>query len=123
MIHHLSYPCKSSVNDIIPREFSSVQYASIYDAIKFIKKAQTTVYLAKVDITSAFRIIPISTLDRPLLGFGWKGTYYMNAVLPMGCASSRAIFEEFSTALEWITVHKLSATKVVARDKRFSIPS
>ena len=113
MIHHLSYPRNSSVNDLIPHEFSSVHYASIYDAIKFIKKTQTTVYLAKVDIKSAFRIIPISTLDRPLLGFRWKGIYYMDAVLPMGCASSCAIFEEFSTALEWIAVHKLGATKVV----------
>ena len=113
MIHHLSYPRNYSVNDLIPREFSTVQYASIYDAIKFIKQAPSTVYLAKVDIKSAFRIIPISSLDRPLLGFKWRGNYYMDAVLPMGCASSCAIFEEFSTALEWIAVHKLGATKVV----------
>ena len=113
MIHHLSYPRNYSVNDLIPREFSMVQYASIYDAIKFIKQAPSTVYLAKVDIKSAFRIIPISSLDRPLLGFKWRGNYYMDAVLPMGCASSCAIFEEFSTALEWIAVHKLGATKVV----------
>ena len=83
MIHHMSYPRNYSVNDLIPREFSTVQYASIYDAIKFIKQAPSTVYLAKVDIKSAFRIIPISSLDRPLLGFKWICDCYMDAVLPM----------------------------------------
>ena len=48
---------------------------------------------AKVDIESAFRIIPVSTLDRPLLGFQWKGKFYMDAVLPMGVSSACAIFE------------------------------
>ena len=63
MIHHLSYPRNSSVNDLIPHEFSSVHYASIYDAIKFIKKTNYCI----LGQWTAFRIIPISTLDRPLL--------------------------------------------------------
>ncbi|CAH3107528.1 unnamed protein product, partial [Porites lobata] len=37
IIHHLSYPDGSSVNDFIPDQFSSVQYASIGDAITLIK--------------------------------------------------------------------------------------
>ena len=37
MIHHLSFPDGSSVNDFIPKEISSVQYASIHDAIDLIK--------------------------------------------------------------------------------------
>ena len=48
---------------------------------------------AKVDIASAFRIIPVSPLDRPLLGFQWKGKFFMDAVLPMGVSSACAIFE------------------------------
>ena len=67
----------------------------------------------KVDIESAFRIIPVSPVDRPLLGFQWKGKFYMDAVLPMGCASSCSIFESFSTSLEWVARHKLGATAVV----------
>ena len=55
---------------------------------------EETTFLAKVDIESAFRIIPVSPLDSPLLGFQWDGKYYMDAVLPMGCSSSCAIFEE-----------------------------
>ena len=56
----------SFVNDFIPKEISVIQYATIQDAIRLIKQ--------QVDIESAFRIIPVSPLDRPLLGFQWKGT-------------------------------------------------
>ena len=43
---------------------------------------------AKVDIASAFRIIPVSPL-----GFQWKGKFFMDAVLQMGVSSACAIFE------------------------------
>ena len=48
---------------------------------------------AKVDIEWAFRIIPVSPLDQPLLGFQWKGKFFIDAVLPMGVSSACAIFE------------------------------
>ena len=113
MIHNLSYPEGSSVNDYIPAEFATVQYATIQDAISFITSAHSIVFMAKVDIEAAFRIIPVAPSDRPLLGFRWRDLYYMDAVLPMGCSSSCAIFESFSTALEWIAMRTLGATKVI----------
>ena len=113
MIHHLSHPEGSSVNDFIPKDMSSVHYATIQDAIDFIKDSPKPVYMAKVDIESAFRIIPVSPADRPMLGFRWRGQYFMDAVLPMGCSSSCAIFERFSTALEWIAKVKLGVTAMV----------
>ena len=113
LIHHLSHPEGSSVNDCIPKDMSSVHYATIQDAIDFIKDSPKPVYMAKVDIESAFRIIPVSPADRPMLGFRWRGQYFMDAVLPMGCSSSCAIFERFSTALEWIAKVKLGVTAMV----------
>ena len=59
----------SSVNDFIPKELSSVQYDTIYDAMDCIKHSPTPEFMAKVDIESAFRIVPLSPADRPLLGF------------------------------------------------------
>ena len=113
-IHHLIYPEGSSVNDFIPKEISAVQYATIQDAIRLIKQLPSSqVFMAKVDIESAFRIIPVSPRDRPLLGFQWKGKFFMDAVLPMGVSSACAIFESFSTALEWIARSKLGATALV----------
>ena len=93
---------------------SAIQYATIRDAIRFIKQQPgNQVFMAKVDIESAFRIIQVSPLDRPLLGFQWKGTSFMDAVLPLGVSNACAIFESFSTALEWIAKSKLGATAIV----------
>ena len=58
--------------------------------------------MAKSDIKSAFRIIPIHPTDRHLLGMKWMDEYYFDNCLPMGCSSSCNIFETFSTSLEWI---------------------
>ena len=69
---------------------------------------QWYVCMAKLDIESAFVIIPVGWL----LGFCWRDEYYMDAVLPMGCTSSWAIFESFNTAVEWVAEQKLGLTKV-----------
>ena len=94
-------------------ELSAVKYATIQDAVSHITKRQNVVYMAKVDIESAFRIIPVRPADRPLLGFKWRDSFYMDAVLPMGCSSSCAIFEYFSRALEWVTENRLGISKAV----------
>ena len=86
MIHHLSYPEGSSINDFIPRDMSSVQYATIQDATYFINQSNKPVYMAKRNVESAFRVIPVSPADRLLLGFQWHGKFFMDAVLPMGCS-------------------------------------
>jgi len=66
--------------------------------------------MAKEDRDSVFRIIPVSPTDRPMLGVWWRDQYLMDAVLPMGCSTSCAVFECFSTALEWIAKVILSLT-------------
>ena len=64
--------------------------------------------MAKTDIKSAFRIIPILPTDYNLLGIFWQGKYYYDRVMPMGCASSCRTFEMFSTAIEWVAKTHLS---------------
>ena len=59
MIHYLSFPHGGSVNDFIPSEFCSVHYASVDDAVQIIKKLRIGCALAKTDVRSAFRIIPV----------------------------------------------------------------
>ena len=68
LIHHLSFPRGSSVNDGISRALCSVNYASTDDAIKLVKQLGPGCYMAKTDIASAFRIIPIHPCDFHLLG-------------------------------------------------------
>ena len=71
LIHHLSYPEGLSVNDGIPKELATVRYATIDDAVRLIKAIGRDCFLAKTDIKSAFRIIPVATRDFPLLGMEW----------------------------------------------------
>jgi len=92
LIHHLSYPFGSSVNDFIPEEIKQVHYASIDDAISIILAVGPKCALAKTDVSNAFRIIPIHPDDHELLGIKWKGNFYFDRCLPMGCSSSCAIF-------------------------------
>ena len=54
LMHHLSYPPGSSVNDFIPEYYSSVRYASINDAISVITQKGTGRFMAKTDVKSAF---------------------------------------------------------------------
>ncbi len=90
-----------------------VRYATVADAIKLIKRAGPGCYLAKTDIKSAFRIIPIHPNDYPLLGMKWRGLYYYDRCMPMGCSSSCKTFETFSTAIEWIARHKLKIDELL----------
>ena len=72
MIHHLSFPHGGSVNDFIPSEFCSVHYASVDDAVRIIKKLGIGCALAKTDVRSAFRIIPVHPKEYHLLGMKWR---------------------------------------------------
>ena len=108
LIHHLSFPKGSSLNDGISPENTRVTYATVADAIRFNKSVGSGCFLAKTDIKKAFRIIPINPQDYHLLGICWKGLYYYDRAMPMGCSSSCKTFETFSTAIEWIAKQKLN---------------
>lgn len=115
LIHHLSYPDKklNSINAGISDVSSAVQYVGINEAIQHIKILGKDTFLCKTDIRSAFRILPVNPNDFELLGFQWGGNFYYDKCLPMGCRTSCKIFEEFSTALEWIAINKLGIPGMV----------
>ena len=113
MIHLLSFPFGGSVNDLIPPEFCSVQYATVDDATQIIKRLGTGCALAKTDVRSAFRIIPVHPNDYQLLGMQWRGKYYVDRCLPMGCASSCKTFEALSTAMKWAARNKLMIPNII----------
>ncbi len=107
IIHHLSYPTNGSINDGIPDCMATVHYASTDDAITILKRLGSGCIMSKLDIKSAFKIIPVHPNDHHLLGLTWENQFFYDKTLPMGCRSSCAIFEEFSTAVEWIANNEL----------------
>ena len=113
LIQHLSYPNGSSINDFISSEHTSVSYARVDDAVRLIAKSGVGSFLAKTDIKSGFRIIPIRPEDYHLLGMSWRGLFYYDRCMPMGCASSCKTFECFSSAIEWIAITKFRITYMI----------
>lgn len=106
LIHDLSFPKNNSVNSHIDTIHTRVQYELLDHCISIIRSVGPNCLIAKADIKDAFRIIPIYPLDYRLLGFTWKGQFYHDKCLPMGCSNSCRIFESFATALQWILTSK-----------------
>ncbi len=110
LIHHLSFPPGDSVNDGIPTQQSTVHYEGIDNAIKCIKQLGRGCFMAKTDISNAFRILPICPMQYHCFGFLWRNRNYFDKCLLMDCNSSCQIFETFSNCLQWIAHTKLSIT-------------
>ena len=58
--------------------------------------------LAKIDIKSAFRLIPVHPADRHLLAMEWRGGIYIDTCLPFGLRSAPKLFNILADLLEWI---------------------
>ncbi|KAK3096561.1 hypothetical protein FSP39_001295 [Pinctada imbricata] len=108
LIHHLSYPKHGSVNDFTPDEYCTVHYASIDDAVDLIRKLGQKALLAKSDIKSAFRLLPVWPGDFELLGFSFKEQFYFDKCLPFGSSISCSLFEKFSTFIHWAVDRSMS---------------
>ena len=55
---------------------------------------------SKIDIKSAYRIVPVHPEDRPLLGMRWQGKIYVDATLPFGLRSAPKIFNALADAAQ-----------------------
>ncbi len=102
MIVDLSFPKNYSVNDFIADSEASVQYSSVDDAIDIIMQIGRGALLAKFDIKSAYRILPIHSEDRFLFGMRWKGKIFIDLCLAFGLRSACKILIDFADMLEWV---------------------
>jgi len=57
--------------------------------------------LAKIDIKSAYRIIPVASQDQVLLGIKWKDEIFFDCMLTFGLCSAPKIFNAVADILEW----------------------
>lgn len=77
--------------------------------------------VARLDIKSAFRLLPINPSDFDLLGFKVLDKVYIDMCLPFGCASSCAKFEKFSSFLEWALREQSGSSNVIHYLDDFSL--
>ena len=106
MITHLSYPKSKGVNHFIDSSACTVHYSSFDNVIDMISRLGKGALLGKLDIKSAFRLVPVYPGDFDLLGFCIDGLFFFDKCLPMGCSISCKIWETFATFLHWLTETK-----------------
>ena len=82
LIVYLSSPEACSVNDAIEAELCSVLYASVDQAIQLIKVQGKGCLMAKLDLRSAYRMVPIHRDDQWLLGIKWRDSIFVDKALP-----------------------------------------
>ena len=102
LIVDLSFPQGASVNDGISIPDSSMVYSSIDDAARMIASVGRGAWLAKIDISNAYRNIPVHPDDRGFLGMRWGDQAYIDNQLPFGLRSAPILFNAYADALEWI---------------------
>ncbi|XP_029904174.1 uncharacterized protein LOC115356996 [Myripristis murdjan] len=102
-----------SINSLIPSPDFSMHYSTITHATNLIRRAGRGAWLAKADITSAFKVLPIRPDHWGFFGVHWKGRYYFAVRLTFGCKSSPKIFDSLSEALCWILLNNYKLPYVI----------
>lgn len=98
-------PTHNSINSLIDKDECSLSYVSIDDAVRQIRKQGKGAQLCKVDISDAFKIVPIKQSQYHLFCIKWEHKYYYYQTLSFGCRSSPKIFDQFSSVICWIADH------------------
>lgn len=102
LIVDMSSPESKSVNDGINRDVVSLSYVSVDNLAEVVCCLGRGTLLAKFDIKSAYRLVPVYPEDRLLLGMQWREQLYIDTVLPFGLRSAPKLFSAVADALQWI---------------------
>eukprot|EP00731_Ephydatia_muelleri_P038232 Em0686g3a len=101
LIVDLSSPHGRSVNDGIDPALCSLEYVTV-DLVADVVASFPRSLLSKINICSAYRMVPVHPEDRWLLGMLWEGQLFVDTVLPFGLRSAPKLFTAVADAVEWI---------------------
>ena len=62
--------------------------------------------IAKMDIKSAYCLVPVHPQDRFLLGMRWNKRIFVDNMLPFGLRSAPKIFTAVADSLEWVQMSR-----------------
>lgn len=112
VIHDLSWPPNSSINDYIDIEDYRVHYMSVDDVVDQIRILGPNCQIAKLDLEDAFKHIPVHPSDWELLGYTWyywdpasncvQPQYFFDRMIQFGARSSPSLFNEFADGAQFI---------------------
>ena len=106
LITDLSFPPGQSVNDGVDPDLCSLSYTTVDRVAEIVVGLGRGALLAKVDIESAYRLIPVRPHDRPLQAVRWLDQIYVDPMLPFGLRSAPKIFNAVADALHWYLGHR-----------------
>ena len=101
LIVDLSFPEGHSVNNGISPALCSIKYSSVDDAVSIIQKYGPHTQMAKLDLQSAYRMVPVHPEDHRLLGMQWNDHIYIDTRLPFGLRSAPKIFSAVADGIAW----------------------
>ena len=128
--YHLSYPKNgtTSVNYHTPKEMCKVTYKTLDDAIRrCIEEGPGLVKVAKSDMTSAFRQLPLSPdqyqwlIMKAVNPEDNKLYYFVDKCLPFGSSISCAHFQKLSDALAYVFKHRTGKETINYLDDYFFV--
>ena len=76
------------MNDGISSELCSLRYTSVEEVVVMARRLGRGTLLAKLDIRSAYRLVPVNPANRQLLGVEWWGSLFVDGSLPFGLRSA-----------------------------------
>ncbi len=100
LITDLSFPRGQSVNDGIDSSHTLYTYMTV-DKVTAIVTSLSGALLAKVDIESAYCLLPVHPDDRLLQAVAWQGSVYVDPLLPFGMCSACTILNALADAIAW----------------------
>ena len=92
LIVDLSHPNSHSVNDGILKSLCGLSYITVDDAINKVLELGPNTLMAKIDIKSVFRLLPVHPADRHLLAMEWQNKIFIDTCLPFGLRSAPKLF-------------------------------
>lgn len=101
LITDLSYPPGESINDGVDPDLCSLSYTSVEHVAEVASQLGKGTRLAKIDIESAYRLVPVHPQDRPLQAMLWRGQIYIDPMLPFGLRSAPKIFNAIADTFQW----------------------
>lgn len=105
LIVDMSHPKGHSVNDGIDPALCSLSYTTVEMAAQRVLSLGKGTLLAKLDLKSAYRMVPVHPDDRHLLGMEWQGKVLVDTALPFGLRSAPKVFNVLADCLQWIFQH------------------
>jgi len=109
LIVDFSHPANVSVNGGIPKDLWSLKYITVDSAIDHIKRLGRGTLLAKIDIKSAFHLLPVHPADCHLLSMSWNKQIPIDTYLPFRLRSTPNVLADL---LSWI-LEQQQATPVM----------